>query len=65
MQLFQERKLQIEREKSDILLRNMLPPAVANALREGTKIDPTTYEAVTMFFSDVKGTYGDGDGNDD
>ncbi|XP_056020479.1 atrial natriuretic peptide receptor 1-like [Ostrea edulis] len=44
-----------EKDKTDILLYRMLPKLVADKLKRGESVDPETYEAVTIFFSDIVG----------
>uniref|UniRef100_A0AC35TN90 Guanylate cyclase n=1 Tax=Rhabditophanes sp. KR3021 TaxID=114890 RepID=A0AC35TN90_9BILA len=42
-----------EKKKADILLYRMLPQQVADKLKLGQSIPPETFDAVTIFFSDV------------
>lgn len=42
-----------EKEKSEKLLLNILPEAVANDLKENGQTIPRTFENVTVFFSDI------------
>lgn len=53
-QIQHEQLLKNERDKSDKLLKAMLPPAIASQLREGKEVKPQEFTEVTMFFSDVK-----------
>ena len=46
------RDLQIERDRSDDLLRNILPEKVAQELKTHNKVEPTFYPAVTVLFVD-------------
>ena len=39
--------------KTQSLLSQIFPAKVAEALREGRKIEPTPHECVTVFFSDI------------
>ena len=47
--------LEAEKEKSDDLLRNILPHAVAEELKLRGEATPGQYEAVTVMFTDFKG----------
>ncbi|MEO1652113.1 MAG: adenylate/guanylate cyclase domain-containing protein [Bacteroidota bacterium] len=47
--------LKIEREKSDELLLNILPPRIANELKISGKAKMRTYEKVSILFTDFKG----------
>uniref|UniRef100_A0A0N5APX3 Guanylate cyclase n=1 Tax=Syphacia muris TaxID=451379 RepID=A0A0N5APX3_9BILA len=47
------RELNEERERSDQLLYRMLPKQVAEKLKCGQTVVPESYEAATIFFSDV------------
>ncbi|CAB9515333.1 Receptor-type guanylate cyclase gcy [Seminavis robusta] len=49
------KKLQMEKDLSNTLLYNMLPPTVANDLRTGNTIEPVQHDNVTLFFSDIVG----------
>lgn len=49
------RIIQLEKDKSDKLLLNILPVRVATDLKEKHKTAPESFEAVTVFFSDVVG----------
>ncbi|MBE7440433.1 MAG: hypothetical protein HS115_18430 [Spirochaetales bacterium] len=46
------RNLIEEREKSDRLLDNILPPAVAFDLKRGVRVEPRLYDDVTVLFAD-------------
>lgn len=48
-------EIQIEKEKSDKLLLNILPPKVAEDLKEHGASEPQAFENVSVFFSDVVG----------
>jgi len=45
--------IQLEKEKSDQLLLNILPKRIADILKENGKAEPESYENVTVFFSDI------------
>lgn len=47
-----QRAVEIEKEKSDKLLLNILPSKVAEELKEGGKCVPQYFDNVTLFFSD-------------
>uniref|UniRef100_A0AC35EVN2 Guanylate cyclase n=1 Tax=Panagrolaimus sp. PS1159 TaxID=55785 RepID=A0AC35EVN2_9BILA len=49
------RELAEEKKKSDILLYRMLPRTVADRLKLGQSVEPESFEAITIFFSDVVG----------
>ncbi|CAC5361262.1 Guanylate cyclase 32E,Guanylate cyclase soluble subunit beta-2,Head-specific guanylate cyclase,Retinal guanylyl cyclase 2,Heat-stable enterotoxin receptor,Receptor-type guanylate cyclase gcy-28,Guanylyl cyclase, membrane,Speract receptor,Receptor-type guanylate cyclase gcy-13,Guanylyl cyclase GC-E,Soluble guanylate cyclase gcy-31,Soluble guanylate cyclase gcy-36,Soluble guanylate cyclase 88E,Guanylate cyclase soluble subunit alpha-2,Retinal guanylyl cyclase 1,Soluble guanylate cyclase gcy-35,Receptor-type len=44
-----------EKQKTDLLLYQMLPPSVAEQLKRGESVLPETYEEVSIFFSDIVG----------
>jgi len=50
-----EGKLNVEREKSDSLLNNILPEHIANELKVTGKAEPRRFENVTILFTDFKG----------
>ncbi|XP_033328040.1 uncharacterized protein LOC117221307 isoform X1 [Megalopta genalis] len=49
------RELKQEKEKSDTLLFQMLPPSVAQQLKHTQQVPAEYYEAVTVYFSDIVG----------
>jgi class 3 adenylate cyclase len=49
------REIQLEKEKSDELLLNILPQKVADDLKESGHSDPQLFTDVSVFFSDVVG----------
>ncbi|MCF8166995.1 MAG: adenylate/guanylate cyclase domain-containing protein [Rhodoferax sp.] len=49
------REIQLEKEKSDELLLNILPQKVADDLKESGHSDPQMFPNVSVFFSDVVG----------
>ncbi len=48
-------KLVAEQEKSDSLLLNILPPAIAKRLKDGESQIVDAYESVTVLFADIVG----------
>jgi hypothetical protein len=49
--------LEREKEKSDRLLRNILPKEVAQELKETGKVTPVYYESVSVLFTDFEGFF--------
>ncbi|TGL64302.1 adenylate/guanylate cyclase domain-containing protein [Leptospira sarikeiensis] len=49
------RNLNIERKKSDNLLRNILPESIAEELKMNDSVQPKRYESVTVLFTDMAG----------
>ena len=47
-----QREIEIEREKSEQLLRNVLPQSVATELKERGKSEPQSFNNVSILFSD-------------
>ncbi|EFO98139.1 CRE-GCY-36 protein [Caenorhabditis remanei] len=45
--------LEIEKGKTDALLKEMLPPSVAQQLKQGLSVDAREYEEATVMFTDV------------
>jgi adenylate cyclase len=51
----EQRNLETEQERSEALLRNVLPDAVARRLKDGQEVIADRYAAVTVLFVDVVG----------
>jgi class 3 adenylate cyclase len=49
------KELRLEKQKSDDLLRNILPEEVANELKEKGSADAKQFDMVTVMFTDFKG----------
>ncbi|EPG67173.1 adenylate/guanylate cyclase domain-containing protein [Leptospira wolffii] len=49
------RNLNIERKKSDNLLRNILPEQIADELKRNDTVKPKRYDSVTVLFTDMAG----------
>ncbi|KAK0149026.1 Retinal guanylyl cyclase 2 [Merluccius polli] len=56
-ELIRERteELEIEKQKTEKLLTQMLPPSVAEALKVGCTVEPEHFDCVSLYFSDVVG----------
>ena len=52
---YQKSELEVEKHKSDELLLNILPVTIAEELKAHDRVDPKTYNMVTVLFTDFKG----------
>ncbi|TDH04805.1 hypothetical protein EPR50_G00136700 [Perca flavescens] len=48
-------ELEVERQKTDILVAQMLPKSVAQALKTGKPVKPEHFSEITLYFSDIVG----------
>ncbi|XP_029463480.1 retinal guanylyl cyclase 2 [Rhinatrema bivittatum] len=48
-------ELEIEKQKTEKLLTQMLPLSVAEALKMGCTVEPESFDQVTLYFSDIVG----------
>jgi PAS domain S-box-containing protein len=50
-----EESLRAEQEKSELLLLNILPKAIADELKQSQSVKPTQFNSVTILFADIVG----------
>uniref|UniRef100_A0A914XGZ0 Guanylate cyclase domain-containing protein n=1 Tax=Plectus sambesii TaxID=2011161 RepID=A0A914XGZ0_9BILA len=48
-------ELNTEKQKTDLLLHEMLPRSIVNELKAGRGVEPQLYNSATVFFSDILG----------
>lgn len=53
--LKQNEEIKLEKEKSDNLIKNILPESIANELKCNDNVKPKLYKNVTVYFADIVG----------